>query len=100
MTLFAINRLQRLNRTKILVQATRHGVTTYERKLHLLHLFGWQKPKSLTALLDTLFEKKAELNKMRRLNDAAYQIQDQIAILTSLIAEATQATARLRQMAA
>jgi hypothetical protein len=66
----------------------------------LLHPFGWQKPKSLSALLDTLFEKEAELNKMRRLNDAAYQIQDQIAILTSLIAEATQATARLRQMAA
>jgi hypothetical protein len=50
--------------------------------------------------LDTLLEKEAELNKMLRLNDAAYQIQDQIAILTSLIAEATQATARLRQMAA
>jgi hypothetical protein len=100
MTLSAINRLQRLNRPKILVQAAHHGVTTYERKPHLLHLFGWQKPKSLSALLDTLFEKEAELNKMRRLNDAAYQIQDQIAILTSLIAEATQATARLRQMAA
>ena len=100
MTLSAINRLQRLNRPKILVQAARHGVTTYERKPHLLHLFGWQKPKSLAALLETLFEKEAELNKMRRLNDAAYQIQDQIAILTSLIAEATQATARLRQMAA
>ncbi|NDD34474.1 MAG: hypothetical protein EBZ23_13780 [Rhodobacteraceae bacterium] len=100
MTLSAINRLQRLNRTKILVQAARHGVTTYERKLHLLHLFGWQKPKSLTALLDILFEKEAELNKMRRRNDAAYQIQDHIAILTALIAEATQATARLHQMAA
>ena len=85
---------------KILVQAARHGVTTHELKSHLLHPFGWQKPKSLSALLDTLFEKEAELNKMRRLNDAAYQIQDQIAILTSLIAEATQATARLRQMAA
>ena len=70
------------------------------RKLHLLHLFGWQKPKSLTALLDTLFEKEAELNKVRRLNDATYQIQDHIAILTALIAEATQATARLHQMAA
>jgi hypothetical protein len=50
--------------------------------------------------LDTLSEKKAELKKMRRLSDAAYQIQDQIAILTALIAEATQATARLRQMVA
>ncbi len=100
MTLSAINRLQRLNRPKILVQAARHGVTTYERKPHLLHLFGWQKPKSLSALLDTLFEKEAELNKMRRINDAAYQIQDYIAILTALIAEATQATARLHQMAA
>ena len=97
---FAINRLQRLNRPKILVQAARHGVTTYEGKYHLLHLFGWQKPKSLSALLDTLFEKEAELNKMRRLNDAAYQIQYHIAILTALIAEATQATARLHQMAA
>ena len=46
MTLSAINRLQRLNRPKILVQAARHGVTTYERKHHLLHLFGWQKPKA------------------------------------------------------
>ena len=100
MTLSAINRLQRLNRPKILVQAARHGVTTYERKPHLLHLFGWQKPKSLSALLDTLFEKDAELNKMRRLNDAANQIQDHIAILTALIAEATQATTRLHQMVA
>ena len=100
MTLSAINRLQRLNRPKVLVQAARHGVTTYERKPHLLHLFDWQKPKSLSALLDTLFEKEAELNKMRRLNDAAYQIQDHIATLTALIAEATQATARLHQMAA
>ena len=100
MTLSAINRLQRLNRTKILVQAARHGVTTYERKPHLLHLFGWQKPKSLSALLDSLFEKEAEFNKMRRLNAAACQIQDHIAILTVLIAEATQATARLHQMAA
>ncbi len=99
MTLTAINRLQRLNRPKILVQAARHGVTTYERKSHLLHLFGWQKPKSLSALLDSLFEKEAEFNKMR-LNDAAYQIQDHIAILTALIAEATQATARLHQLAA
>lgn len=56
MTLSVINRLQRLNRPKILVQAARHGVTTYERKPHLLHLFGWQKPKSLSALLDTLLE--------------------------------------------
>ena len=100
MTLSAINRLQRLNRPKILVQAARHGVTTYERKPHLLHLFGWQKPKSLSALLDTLFEKEAELKKMRRLNDDEYQIQDHIDIITSLIAEATQATARLHQMAA
>ena len=100
MTLSAINRLQRLNRPKILVQAARHGGTTYERKPHLLHRFDWQKPKSLSALLDTLFEKEAELNKMRRQNDAAYQIQDHIAILTALIAEATQATARLHQMAA
>ena len=100
MTLSAINRLQRLNRPKILVQAARHGVTTHERKHHLLHLFGWQKPKGLSALLTTLFEKEAELNKMRRLNDAAYQIQDHIAILPALIAEATQATARLHQMAA
>ena len=100
MTHSAINRLQRLNRLKILVQPARHGVTTYERKPHLLQLFGWQKPKSLSVLLDTLFEKEAELNKMRRLNDAAYQIHDHIAILTALIAEATQATARLRQMAA
>jgi hypothetical protein len=100
MTLSAINRLQRLNRPKILVQAARRGVTTYERKPYLLHLFGWQKPKSLAAPLDTLFEKEAELNKMRRLNDTAYQIQDHIAILTALIAEATQATARLHQMAA
>ena len=36
-----------INRPKILVQAARHGVTTYERKSHLLHLFGWQEPKSL-----------------------------------------------------
>ena len=100
MTLSAINRLQRLNRPKILVQAARHGVTTYKRKTHLLLLFGWQKPKSLLALLDTLFEKESELYKMRRRNDAAYQIQDHIAILTALIAEATQATARLHQMAA
>ena len=100
MTLSAIYRLQRLNRPKILVQAARHAVTTYERKPHLLHLFGWQKPKSLSALLDTLFEKEAELNKMRRLNDAAHQIQDHIAVLTALIAEATQATAQLHQMAA
>ena len=100
MTLSAINRLQRLNRPKILVQAARHGVTTYERKPHLLHLFGWQKPKSLSSLLDTLFKKEVELNIMRRPNDAAYQIQDHIAILTALIAEATQATARLHQIAA
>ena len=92
--------LSATNHPKILVQAARHGVTTHELKSHLLHPFGWQKPKSLSALLDTLFEKEAELNKMRRLNDAAYQIQDHIAILTALIAEATQATARLRQMAA
>jgi hypothetical protein len=59
-----------------------------------------KNPKACTALLDTLSEKEAELKKMRRLNDAAYQIQDQIAILTALIAEATQATARLHQMAA
>ena len=100
MTLCAINRLQRLNRPKILVQAARHGVTTYERNPHLLHLFGSQKPKSLSALLDTLFGKEAKLNKMRRLNDAAYQVQDHIAILNALIAEATQATARMHQMAA
>ena len=100
MKLSAITRLQRLNRPKILVQAARHGVTTYERKPHLLHLFGWQKPKSLSALLDTLFEKEADLNKMRRLSDAAYQIQDHIAILTALIAEATQATAQFHHMSA
>ena len=46
MTLSAINRFQRLNRPKILVQAARHGITTHERKPHLLHLFGWQKPKA------------------------------------------------------
>ena len=92
--------LSATNHPKILVQAARHGVTTHELKSHLLHPFGWQKPKSLSALLDTLFEKEAELNKMRRLNDAAYQIQDHIAILTALITEATQATARLHQMAA
>lgn len=86
MTLSAINRFQRLNRPKILVQAARHGVTTYARKPHFLHLCGWQKPKSLSELLDTLFKKEAELNKMRRLNDAAYQIQDHIANLTALIA--------------
>jgi len=100
MTLSAINRLQRLNRPKILVRAARHGVTTYDHKTHLQHLFGWQKPQNRSVLLDSLFEKEAELNKMRRLNDAAYQVQDHIAILTALIAEATQPTAQLDQMAA
>ena len=100
MTLSAINRLQRLNRPKILVTAARHGVTTYDRNPHLIHLFGWQKPDNVFALLESLFKKEDELNKMRRLNDAAYQIQEHIAILTALIAEATQATERLNQMAA
>lgn len=100
MTLSAINRLQRLNRPKILVTAARHGVTTYDRYPHLIHLFGWQKPDNVSALLESLFKKEDELNKMRRLNDAAYQVQEHIAILTALIAEATQATARLNQMAA
>ena len=100
MTLSAINRLQRLNRPKILVTAARHGVTTYDRNQHLIHLFGWQKPDNVSTLLESLFKKEDELNKMRRLNDAAYQIQEHIAILTALIAEATQATARLNQMAA
>jgi hypothetical protein len=36
-----------IDRPKILVQAARHGVTTHERKPHLLHLFGWQEPNSL-----------------------------------------------------
>ena len=100
MTLSAINRLQRLNRPKILVTAARHGVTTYDRNPHLIYLFGWQKPDNVSALLKSLFKKEEELNKMRRLNDAAYQIQEHIAILTALIAEATQAKARLNQMAA
>ena len=100
MTLSAINRLQRLNRPKILVTGARHGVTTYDRNPHLIHLFSWQKPDNVSALLESLFKKEDELYKIRRLNDAAYQIQDQIAILTALIAEATQATARLHQMAA
>jgi hypothetical protein len=83
-----------------LVLAARHGVTTYERKPHLLHLFSWQKSKSLSTLLDTVLEKEAELNKMWRLNDAAYQIKDHIALLTAPIAAATQATVQLHQMAA
>jgi hypothetical protein len=92
--------LSATNHPKILVQAARHGVTTHELKSHLLHPFGWQKPKSLSALLDTLFEKEAELNKMRRLNDAAYQIQDHIALFTAPIPAATQARVQLHQMAA
>jgi hypothetical protein len=83
-----------------LVLAARHGVTTYERKPHLLHLFSWQKSKNLSTLLDTVLEKEAELNKMLRLNDAAYQIKDHIALLTAPIAAATQATVQLHQMAA
>ena len=39
--------LSAINRPKILVHAASHGVTTLERKSHLLHLFGWQEPKSL-----------------------------------------------------
>ncbi|MGB0426908.1 MAG: DUF6477 family protein [Paracoccaceae bacterium] len=42
-----VRELNCINRPKILVQAARHGVTTHERKSHLLHLFGWQEPKSL-----------------------------------------------------
>jgi hypothetical protein len=83
-----------------LVLAARHGITTYERKPHLLHLFSWQKSKSLSTLLNTVLEEEAELNKMWRLNDAAYQIQDHIALLTVPIAAAIQATVQLHQMAA
>ena len=88
MTHIATQRLHGLKRPKILVQAARHGANDYQRKTHLPQLFGWRIPNSAGTLFDILFEKEAELNKMRRLNNAAYQVQDHIAILTALLAEA------------
>ena len=88
MTHIATQRLHGLKRPKILVQAARHDANDYQRKTHLPQLFCWRIPNSAGTLFDILFEKEAELNKMRRLNNAAYQVQDHIAILTALIAEA------------
>ena len=66
MTLSAINRLQRLNRPKILITAARHGVTTNDRNPHLIHSIGWQKSDDVSALHESLFKEEDELNKMRR----------------------------------
>ena len=63
MTLSAINHLQRLNRPKILVQAARRGVTTYELKSHLLHLFGGQNPKACRHYWIRCLKKRPNLTK-------------------------------------
>jgi hypothetical protein len=77
-----------LNRPKLLVQAARIGLGSYDRKKMLTHLLTIGDRVGARQITLHLIEMEAELNEDRRSNNANYSVTRHIEILTALMAEA------------
>lgn len=85
-----------LNRPRLLVQAARFGVDSYNRELHLGRLLGtlalpWSGPAILRLL-----EIEAGLNVRRTTHAADYSIARHVEILIAIMGEARQMRALTR----
>lgn len=80
--------LNDLRRPRLLIRAARIGVQDYRRDPHLHSLLGYGAlPRSGPALM-SLVELEADLDEMRRKDDAGYSIARHVEVLTAMMGEA------------
>ncbi len=80
--------LTALRRPRLLIRAARIGMEDYRRDHHLRRLLGHGAlPRSGAALL-RLMEMEADLNDLRRQNNASYSVINHVDLLIAMMAEA------------
>jgi hypothetical protein len=80
--------LNDLRRPRLLIRAARIGVEDYRRNPHLHRLLGYGALPRPGAALMRLVEIEAELDDLRRREDAAYAVSRHVEVLTAMMGEA------------
>lgn len=80
--------LAQLRRPRLLVQAARHGLTSYDREAVLSRILKGAAPGPGTTSFDQLTRAERALDDARRRGDAGYNAAGHVEALTALIAEA------------
>ena len=75
-----------LRRPRILVQAARHGVQSYDSKREIMKLTGYNS-STAEALVDCLARRERLLDRERREGSETYDMHQHIQVLTALLAE-------------
>ena len=83
-----LSRLSTLNRPRILVRAARIGVADYNRGRSLKRLLPGEAVPSPGLAFDTLLEREAALDAVRREGGASYSAARHVELLSALIDEA------------
>lgn len=80
--------LAQLRRPRLLVQAARHGLASYDRDTALSRILKGAAPGPGSASFDKLTRAEHALDEARRRGDAGYSVAGHVEALTALIAEA------------
>lgn len=83
-----LSMLQTLRRPRLLIRAARIGAQDYQRDACLPRLLGYGALPRPGAALIRLMETEADLNDMRKRDDAAYSIARHVDILVAMMGEA------------
>lgn len=83
-----LDKLNGINRPRLLIQAARIGAATYRRELHLRRLFGPAPIPHSSESLSRLLEMETSMNRRRKLCDAGYSAADHVDLLIALMGEA------------
>lgn len=83
-----LDRLAALRRPGLLIRAARCGVEDYRRERHLARLLGPMALPGPIAALVRLLDLEAELEAMRRNDDAGYLAARHVAVVIALLGEA------------
>lgn len=80
--------LAQLRRPRLLVQAARHGLSSYDRDSVVSRIVKGAAPGPGTASFDLLARAERALDDARRRGDVGYSAAGHVEALTALIAEA------------
>ncbi len=79
--------LSALRRPRTLIKAAQHGASRYNRTRHLKFLNTSDRPKSHTAIIESLLAAEQTLEETRKMKAADYNVVRHVTVLTALIAE-------------
>lgn len=92
-----LRQLSQLSRPGLLIRAARHGVDEYRRDVHLRRILGDISLPRPDSALARLLEVEAQMDQLRRAENAAYSCAHHVEVLIAIMGEARITRASTRE---